>query len=63
MARIIGTLMSVHIGEEGDLAKIAQSTVQLELDGFVGDRHRGFSRVAYAGDTFVLRNYKPPRWD
>ena len=51
MARIIGTLMSVHIGKENDLAKVAQSTVQVELDGFVGDRHRGFSRIAYEGDT------------
>jgi MOSC domain-containing protein YiiM len=51
MAKIIGTLVSVHIGEEGNLAKVAQSAVQAELDGFVGDRHKGFSRVAYAGDT------------
>jgi hypothetical protein len=51
MKKNIGTLVSVHIGEEGDLAKVTQSTVQAELDGFVGDRHRGFSRVAYEGDT------------
>ena len=51
MAKIIGTLVSVHIGEDGELAKIAQSIVQAELDGFIGDRHRGFSRVAYEGDT------------
>lgn len=51
MAKISGTLISVHIGEEDVLSKIAQSTVQVELDGFVGDRHRGFSRVAYEGDT------------
>ena len=51
MAKIIGTLVSVHIGEEGKLAKIAQPFVQAELDGFIGDRHKGFSRVAYEGDT------------
>jgi hypothetical protein len=51
MAKIIGSLVSVHIGKENDLAKVAQSTVQAELDGFVGDRHRGFIRVAYEGDT------------
>jgi hypothetical protein len=51
MAKIIGALVSVHIGKENDLAKIAQSSVQAELDGFVGDRHKGFSRVAYEGDT------------
>jgi len=51
MAKIIGTLVSVHIGEEDELAKVAQPAVQAELDGFVGDRHKGFSRVAYEGDT------------
>ena len=51
MVKIIGTLLSVHIGEEDELAKVAQSTVQAELDGFVGDRHKGFSRIAYEGDT------------
>jgi len=51
MAKIIGTLVSVHIGEEDELAKVAQSAVQAELDGFVGDRHKGFSRIAYEGDT------------
>jgi hypothetical protein len=51
MAKIIGTLISVHIGEEGELAKVPQTAVQAELDGFVGDRHKGFSRIAYEGDT------------
>jgi hypothetical protein len=51
MTKIIGKVVSVHIGKEGHLAKIAQTTVQAELDGFVGDRHKGFSRVAYEGDT------------
>jgi len=47
----LGTVVSVHIGEEDHLAKAAQSAVQAELDDFVGDRHKGFSRVAYEGDT------------
>jgi hypothetical protein len=51
MAKIIGNLVSVHIGEEDELAKIAQPSVQADLDGFVGDRHKGFSRIAYEGDT------------
>ncbi len=51
MTKIFGKVVSVHIGEENRLAKIAQTTVQAELDGFVGDRHKGFSRVAYEGDT------------
>jgi MOSC domain-containing protein YiiM len=51
MAKIIGKLVSVHIGSEGEFAKIAQTFAQVDLDGFVGDRHKGFTRVAYAGDT------------
>jgi MOSC domain-containing protein YiiM len=51
MAKIIGTLVSVHIGKEDEFSKIPQTAVQAELDGFVGDRHKGFSRVAYEGDT------------
>jgi hypothetical protein len=51
MAKIIGTLVSVHIGKEDEFAKAPQSTVNAEPDGFVGDRHKGFTRIAYEGDT------------
>ncbi len=51
MAKIIGSLLSVHIGKEDEFAKAALSSVQVDLDGFVGDRHKGFTRVAYKGDT------------
>jgi len=51
MAKIIGSLISVHIGKEDEFAKAALSSVQVDLDGFVGDRHKGFTRVAYRGDT------------
>ena len=51
MAKITATLVSVHTGVKDALAKVAQSTVQVDLEGFTGDRHRGFSRVAYEGDT------------
>ena len=51
MGKSIGELVSVHIGEPDCLFKQAQAGVQVELDGFVGDRHRGYSRVAYEGDT------------
>jgi len=51
MATITGKLVSVHIGKENEFAKSGQASVQVELDGFVGDRHWGFSRIAYAGDT------------
>ena len=51
MTKVISKVVSVHIGEEDRLAKVARSSVQADLDGFVGDRHKGFSRVAYEGDT------------
>jgi MOSC domain-containing protein YiiM len=51
MAKEIGKLVSVHIGEKDRLSKQAQAGVQVELEGFVGDRHQGHSRVAYEGDT------------
>jgi MOSC domain-containing protein YiiM len=51
MAKIVGTLVSVHIGKEDRLDKAMRSSAKAELDGFIGDRHKGFSRVAYDGDT------------
>jgi hypothetical protein len=51
MAKMIGKLVSVHIGAENTLSKAAHTSVMTELDGFVGDRHKGFSRIAYEGDT------------
>lgn len=51
MNKTIGTLVSVHIGEEDEFEKIEQTSVEVKLDGFIGDRHRGHSRVAYEGDT------------
>ncbi len=51
MIQTIGRLVSVHIGKEDEFEKVVQASVEAELDGFVGDRHRGYSRVAYEGDT------------
>jgi hypothetical protein len=50
----IGTLVSVHTGNDtgsnADYSKAAQPFAQVELDGFVGDRHRGFERIAASYD-------------
>jgi len=52
--KLAGTLVSVHIGnntsDDEDYSKAAQPSVSVELDGFVGDRHRGFDRVAASYD-------------
>ena len=50
MKKLIGTLVSVHTGNNADYSKEAQSSVQVELDGFVGDKHRGYDRIAASYD-------------
>lgn len=47
----MGSVVSVHTGNNEDLSKEARASVQVDLDGFVGDKHRGFTRLAYPGDT------------
>jgi MOSC domain-containing protein YiiM len=42
--------VSVHSGAGDDLSKEEQQSIIVELDGVVGDRHRSFSRTAWAGD-------------
>ncbi|MEM7278702.1 MAG: MOSC domain-containing protein [Pseudomonadota bacterium] len=50
MKQIKGFVQSVHIGAEDVLSKTEVPTVSLALDGIVGDRHRGFTRVTWPGD-------------
>ncbi|HNP35277.1 MAG TPA: hypothetical protein PKK10_05445 [Woeseiaceae bacterium] len=50
MTGIEATVVSVHAGSNADLSKPAHEAIQLELDGIVGDRHRGYERRAWAGD-------------
>jgi MOSC domain-containing protein YiiM len=47
---IIATVASVHTGSGDDLSKEEQASIQVELDGIVGDRHRGYERSALKGD-------------
>ncbi len=51
MKELMCTLVSVHAGDSEDLSKEDRASVTVELDGFPGDRHQGFERVAWgAGD-------------
>ena len=50
MKKLMATLVSLHTGNKEDLSKGACESVRAELDGLVGDKHRGPSREAYAGD-------------
>lgn len=47
---LTGTVISVHAGDDEDLGKAERPAIQVELDGVVGDRHRGFGRENWIGD-------------
>ena len=50
MKTILGTIESVHSGSNDDLSKEEHPAIQVELDGIVGDRHRGYVRECWEGD-------------
>lgn len=50
MKTLSGKVISVHSGSNDDLSKEAHSSIQVELDGIVGDRHRSYVRKSWAGD-------------
>jgi len=50
MKELVGLLVSVHAGNNEDLSKEEQASVEARLDGFAGDKHSGFERVAWPGD-------------
>ncbi len=50
MTTVVGKVQSVHAGLSGDLGKEAHDSIQLELDGVVGDRHRSFQRETWERD-------------
>lgn len=50
VAVLAGTVISVHAGSNDDLSKDERPSIQVELDGIVGDAHRAFSRECWSGD-------------
>jgi MOSC domain-containing protein YiiM len=50
MNSIVARVVSVHAGSNDDLSKEAHATIQVELDGIVGDRHRSYERTTWTGD-------------
>lgn len=55
MSTLIGQVLSVHAGENDDLSKDEHPSIQVELDGIIGDQHRGYVRSCYSVDK------QPPR--
>ena len=53
MNKLVGNVVSVHVGATDELGKEARDRIQLELDGIVGDRHRSFQRSTWDGDKQV----------
>jgi hypothetical protein len=50
MTELTGKVISVHSGSNEDLSKEAHSSIDVQLDGIVGDRHRSYVRKAWSGD-------------
>jgi hypothetical protein len=50
MTKLHATVVSVHAGSNDDMSKEEHSSINVELDGIVGDAHRSYVRKAWAGD-------------
>jgi len=48
--KIIAQVLSVHAGSNEDLSKEQHPTIQVQLDGVVGDRHQSYDRPTWHGD-------------
>jgi len=47
---VTARIVSVHSGSGDGFSKAEHPTIQVELDGVVGDRHRSYQRDTWAGD-------------
>jgi MOSC domain-containing protein YiiM len=47
---MVARVVSVHAGSNDDLSKDEHPSIQIELDGVVGDRHRSYERRTWQGD-------------
>jgi MOSC domain-containing protein YiiM len=50
VTKLKATVVSVHAGSNDDMSKEEHTSIEVELDGIVGDAHRSYSRKAWAGD-------------
>jgi len=48
--KTVAQVVSVHVGAIDHLSKEECPSIQLELDGIVGDRHQSYERSTWAGD-------------
>ena len=50
MKKFTAKVVSVHSGSNEDLSKQEHESIELELEGIVGDRHRSYVRDTWKGD-------------
>ena len=50
MKKFTAKIVSVHSGSNEDLSKQEHESIELELEGIVGDRHRSYVRDTWKGD-------------
>ena len=50
MKKLVAQVVSVHVGSKDDLGKDERPSIQVELDGIVGDRHQSYDRSTWRGD-------------
>jgi len=49
-------LVSVHVGKTVEFIKESMGTAHVELDGFVGDKHKSYMRGIYEGEAYPGRS-------
>ena len=50
MTRLSARVVSVHAGSNDDMSKEEHASIEVALDGIVGDAHRSYVRKTWAGD-------------
>jgi hypothetical protein len=50
MAKLTARVVSVHAGSNDDMSKEEHASIEVALDGIVGDAHRSYVRKTWAGD-------------
>ncbi len=50
MAELVAQVVSVHAGLNDDVSKPVRESVDVDLDGIVGDAHRSYTRECWSGD-------------
>ena len=50
MKRLVAQVVSIHVGAKDKLRKDERPSIEVALDGIVGDRHQSYERSTWQGD-------------